>query len=430
MKARWAGALAGAFLLTGCVASTPPPPDGIPGAVQPRVTVSADPGLTSMGTMSWEQRLPLPLSSTRKVTSDFGIWLAVGMDPAHEHIVKQFVGSMADGHLMGQLVYGRAVGFPTTGGPAGHLMTAGVQWTGRRNVFTVRAWDAETAEPRWSTRVPAQDPRASVRVAGICRGLVLVRPSVADQGVFQLSGLVALRMRDGGIAWTFRGGQGLRTVTPGPLITLAYRHDAQRDGPITRVAFVRPSDGAIRVEIPWVDYRNHFRPAALALTGNRVLLRGDRDNAGDVQVALARGDGSIVWRREAAAEPAVDLDSGVIAITRRDGSIEALDIMRGTRIWRWTAQQVDDARLQLRGGAYGVFWGNAGPVNIVVDVRTGDPLFTGSLDAIDPARWNGSTLVLDSEDRVSGYRGSGVPIGNPPAEPASHVLFTRLPGTP
>lgn len=429
MKARWAPALLGVLMLAGCTASTPAAPSGIPGADQPRVSLSADPGLTTLGEVNWEQRIPLPLSTTRKVTSVSDGWLAVGMDPVHEHIVRQFLGSMDDGHLISQLVYGRAVGFPSTEGQGDALLTAGVQRTRDPEVFTVRAWDTRTAGPLWRTTVAAQNPRASVRVAGMSGGRVLVRPSVADQGVFQLSGLVALRRTDGRVAWTFQGPQGLRTVTPGPLVTVAYRTDEQRDGPITRVAFLRPSDGSVRAEVAWVDYRNHFRPAALAVSRNRVLLRADRDNAGDIRVALARGDGSIVWQRTATAEPAVDFDSQVIAIARRDGSIETLDMMRGTRLWNWTPQQVLDARLQLGRGAFGVFWGNSGPVNIVVEARTGSLLFTGALAAVDPARWNGRTLVADSEDRVIGYRGAGVPIGTRPAN-AQDVLFTRLPSRP
>lgn len=417
-------------MLSGCVASTPPPPSGIPGASQPQVSVSADPALTSAGTVDWEQRLPLPLSSTRRVTSAFGLWLAVGLDPAQEHVVRQFVGSMADGHLMSRLVYRRAVGFPSTGGSADHLLTVGVQRTSRPDAFTVRAWDTATARASWRTRVVARSPRASVRVAGISGGRVLVRPSVAEQGVFQLSGLVALRRRDGEPAWTFPDRWGLRSVTPGPLITVGYRKDEQRDGPITHVAFVRPSDGSVRAELPWIDHRNHFRPAAQALTRNRVLLRGDRDNAGDIHVAVARGDGRILWRTKATAEPAVDLDSRTIAIARPDGSIEARELMRGTLVWEWTQQQVHDARLQLGRGAYGIFWGNSGPVNIVVDGRSGELLFTGSLEAIDPARWNGSIVVLDSADLVGGYRGQGVPIGNPPGTSPPGVLFTRVPPAP
>lgn len=383
--------------------------------------MSADPALVSRGELRWTQELPVPLSATRRVNATGDLWVVSGTHPGHEDRISQVVGSATDGELLSEVTYRRAVGFPESD----RGLSAGVQAGGLG--FLVRAWDTRSGQRLWRTPVQAQGPRASVRIAGMAGDVVLVRPSIADQGVFQLSSLVALNRADGRPAWRLRSDRGLRTVTPGPLITVAYRTDEQRDGPITEVAFVRPGDGSIRTEVPWQDYRNHFRPAALALSKNRVLLRADRDNAGDIHVAVVTGDGRFVWQRPARSEPAVDLDSGIIAIARRDGGVEALRMRNGRTVWSWSADKVRSTRAELGRGADGVFWGNSGPDNIVVDARTGQTLFVGALAAVDPSRWNGRTLVVDGESEVSGYTGRGGPIGFRIAQPLTDPLFVAVP---
>lgn len=414
-----------ALLLPGCAASTPAPPSGVPGVSAPASGITADPSLTSQGKPVWTQSLPPSVSGTRQLDALGDRWVLTGTTPGQTDRMSQVVGSTADGRIRSTLTYGRAVGFPTTGGPDPRPITVGVQTTRRPDVFIVRAWRTDGARPMWRTPVVGAQPRASVRVAGLAGGVVLVRPSVPDQGVFQLSGLVALRQRDGEPAWTFPAAQRLRSVTPGPLITVAYRTDEQRDGPINRVAFLSPKDGSVLGETDWLDYRNHFRPAAVAVSKDRVLLRGDRDNAADIHVALARRDGNLVWHRRAVAEPAVDFDEGVVAIRRPNGSIVGLDLLRGTRLWRWTPQQVAGARAELGTGAYGIFWGNTGPARLVVDSGTGSPLFTGSLSPNDPSNWNGAVLVAESADGLTGFHGAGVPIGVPGAAGPADPIFVQ-----
>lgn len=410
-------------LLAACAPSIPPPPPGIPGASAPDVRLSADPALASPGELEWTQNLPLPISSTRVVNALGDVWLLAGTAPDDQNRISQVVGSSADGAVLSQVSYDRAVGFPVTDDGR----SVGVRSTSTATRFVVRGWKTTTGRTVWRTPVSAQGPRASVRVAGLVGRAVLVRPTIADQGVFQLSSLIALDRDDGRLLWRLRSDRGLRSVTPGPLVTVAYRTDEQRDGPVTRVAFVRPSDGSIQAEVDWQDYRNHFRPAAVAITRNRVLLRGDRDNAGDIHVAVVRADGSQLWHSAAAAEPAVDFESRTIAIARRNGSVETRHLLSGKLMWRWTPAEVLATRAELGRGAFGVFWGNSGPDNVVVAAHSGVPLFVGQLSPVDPSRWNGEVLVIDSETQVSGYSGQGAPIGFPQTGVTSKPLFVEAP---
>lgn len=410
-------------LLTACAPSIPEPPPGIPGASAPEVRVTADPALTTPGDLLWTQDLPGQLSSTRTVSAMGDLWIVAGTAADDQNQISQVVGRTSDGEVLSQVTLGRALGFPVT-----HQgLSVGVQSTSNPTRFVVRAWDTETGRTAWRTPVTAEGPRASVRVAGLSGPAVLVRPTIEDQGVFQLSSLIALSRADGSVLWRLKSDRGVRTVTPGPLVTVAYRTDEQRDGPVTRVAFVRPADGSIQAEVQWQDYRNHFRPAAVSITKNRVLLRGDRDNAGDIQVAVVRADGSQVWRVAAAREPAVDFDSRIIAVALRDGSVEARHLLSGDVVWRWPTEQVQQTRAELGRGAYGMLWGNAGPSNIVVDARSGSPLFAGSLAPVDPRRWNGQMLIADSQTQVRGYSGTGEPIGFERNEAASRPLFVASP---
>lgn len=408
--------------LAGCGPSLPSAPEGTPGAAAPEVQLTAQ-ATTTEGTLQWSQSLPLPISTTRQVSSLGGHWFLQGTDPDRQDRITQIVGRMVDGRIESQVTYDRAVGFPATTS----RLSAGVQSTSRPTEFVVRAWDTTTGRLAWRAPLSAQGPQASVRVAGLSRDVVLVRPSIAEQGVFQLSSLVALRADDGQVAWRLQGTPGLRSVTPGPLVTVAYRADAQRDGPITRVAFVRPRDGEILTRLPWQDYRNHFRPAAIAVTSNRVLLRGDRDNVGDIHVAVVRADGQRVWQVSARAEPAVDFESRIIAIARRDGSVEARRLSDGDILWRLPPDDVQRTRLEVGRGAYGVFWGNAGPNNVVLDATTGKALFTGSISAVDPSRWNGQVLVTDLPGEVSGFSGTGWPIGFRQSTEPTPPLFVSVP---
>lgn len=397
-------------MLCGCVASAPEEPSGTPGGAQPTASLEASGAQVSKGTAAWTQDLPNDIGPLRTVRAFGDVYVVAGLEPGSTTVMSQVAGRMRTGTPLGSLSYGNAMGFPKTS-PEGTI-TAGVR---RKDGLQVWAWDTRTGAKRWNTQVTAQGPRPFALVNGFAQDNVLVQTSAPDAGNLRESGLLALRASDGSVNWQTPDTYQWREVVAGPVVVATHREDQARTGPIDRVAFIDPANGDVLADFAWLDYRSNFRPTGIAVSADRVLLRGDRNNAEQVVLALADRSGAIVWQHECSAEPTVDLEGQVVACVDGEGNLVARDIMSGEVLWQMPAAQVESTGVLLGSGGDTLFWGSAGPDDgMAMDSRTGQALFITPFWGIDMRRWSDDVFLVAGEDSVTGYSGRGMPIGTYP----------------
>lgn len=417
---------------TGCGQSTESSTDStsdaneefVPGRPAPSLPPErAQPVTVSYGTEAWRTPLGVPTGDGFRIEGEAGQFVVPVIDTDSGGFTA-FIGDVATGAVTATLALPDTLGWPLTALPGEQVLILTVEpnTDGEGQKVIARNADGTTA---WATAGTdlgqASGTTLTIENAGADRVLVRAQPQTrAQRGD---APLWVLDANSGEVAWTAEQSPPPRWTDIGHDLVM---YDSSADGSLTSpsaATVVRSlPDGAQLASFAL----NHSDPRYGGLCGGiidetRVIACG-LDGQGQGTAVLAEPSGAIIGEYELSDRPVIDSEGKVVALPTLAGGILAIDAETGERLWEFSAEQVAAGQdLTIKEGRDGIFVANAGPLNVVLDSRTGAVLLADTFFYLRPSAIL-NNRVLDARDgNLVAFEGAGIPVGSTLDEAAQFI---------
>ncbi len=413
---------------TGCSQSTESTSDTnvefVPGRPAPSLPPGrAQPVTVSYGTEVWQRPLGVATADGFRVLGEADQFVVPVID-ADSGGFTAFIGDVATGEVTATLPLPNTLGWPVTARPGEQVLVLTVEpnTEGEGQKVIARNPDGTTS---WATAGTdlgqASGTTLTIEDAGADRVLVRAQPQTrAQRGD---APLWVLDASNGTVAWTAEQSPPPRWTDLGHDLVM---YDSSADGSLTSpsaTTVVRSLSDGTQLASFELD---HSDPRYGGLCGGiidatRVIACG-LDTQGEGTAVLAEPNGAIIGEYALSDRPVIDSGGKVVALSTLAGGILAIDAETGERLWEFTAEQVAAGQnLTIEEGRDGIFVGNAGPLNVVLDSRTGDVLLADTFFYLRPEAILNNRVLAARAGNLVAFDGAGIPVGSTLDEAAQFI---------